>query len=163
MYNVNLADPTENDKKSLLAYLNQNPEIIKEYFRSQECRKILNQKPPQMNRPTIRNQSQNNNNSILILDSYNGNDTLKYNINFQTSAGAKHKIIAPINLRMKDLFINYVRKIGLSEYFLGKYLFFISNSNKIDVNETRTIKEMGMADNHLILVMDAKNLVGACY
>ena len=163
MFNVNLADPTENDKKSVLAFLDQNPEMLEEYYRLQKSRKILNQKPPQMNRPTIKNQSQINNNSILKLDSYNGNDTLKYNIVFQTCAGAKHKIIAPINLQMKDLFKYYVRIIGLSEYFLGKDLFFISNANKIDVNETRTIKEMGMTDNHLILVMDAKNLVGACY
>ena len=137
--------------------------MIEEYYRFQKSRIILNQKPPQMNRPTIRNQSQIKNNSILKLDSYTGNDTLKYKIVFQTLAGAKHKIIAPINLQMKDLFKNYVRIIGLSDKFLGKDLFFILNGNKIDVNETRTIKEMGMADNHLIFVMDAKNLVGACY
>jgi hypothetical protein len=161
MYNVNLAYPKENDKKSLFSFLQKNPEVLEEYYRSQESRKILNQKPPQMNRPTIRNQFKDNNNSILILDSINGNNTLKYNIVFQTCAGTKHKIIAPINLRMIDLFKYYVRKIGLSEYVLGKDLFFISNANKIDVKETRTIKEMGITDNQLILVIDAKNLVGA--
>ena len=65
MFNVNLADPTENDKKSVLAFLYQNPKMIEEYYRFQKSRIILNQKPPQMNRPTIRNQSQIKNNSFL--------------------------------------------------------------------------------------------------
>ena len=160
MYNIDLQDPTDNDIKSMYSFLQQNPKILEEYLKMQKNRKILNNNVPQINMPTKTVPSQNNNNSALFIDLDN-NDSPKVNINFQTTAGTRHKVIAPKNIQMNDLFKHYVQKIGLDESVLGKDLFFISNANRIGINETKTIDEMGITDNHLILVMDSKNLVGA--
>ena len=160
MYNIDLNDPTDNDIKSMFAFLQQNPKIMDEYLKMQKNRKILNNNAPQINMPTKTVPPKNNNNSALFIDLDN-NDCIKVNINFQTTGGTRHKVIAPKNIQMNDLFKHYVQKIGLDESVLDNDLFFISNANKININETKTIDEMGITDNHLILVMDSKNLVGA--
>ena len=86
---------------------------------------------------------------------------IKINLLFQTTAWNKQKVIAPVNMRMKDLFKKYILNLGLEENILGKDIFFISNAIRLDVNETKTISEMKLYDNSLILVMDTQNLIGA--
>ena len=86
---------------------------------------------------------------------------IKINLLFQTTTGNKQKVIAPASMQMKDLFKKYILNMGLEENILGKDIFFISNAIRLDVNETKTISEMKLYDNSLILVMDTQNLIGA--
>ena len=163
MYNINLACPKESDIKSMLSFLQQNPEVLEKFKKSQETRKILNNQVPQINTSNINRLFKSSHNSSLFIDSDDINDIndIKINLNFQTTGGIKQKVIAPASMQMKDLFKKYILKIGLEENILGKDIFFISNAIRLDVNETKTISEMKLYDNSLILVMDTQNLIGA--
>ena len=69
MYNINLSCPEESDIKSMFAFLQQNPEFLEKFKKSQEARKILNNQVPQIN-TSIRNiLSKNSQNSALFIDS----------------------------------------------------------------------------------------------
>ena len=162
MNSIHLDSPTDKDIKSMFAFLQQNPKVFEEYLKMKKTRKILNNKAPQNNTLINIVNSKIKNNSVLsiYLDNEDG-DCPKVNLNFQTSAGIKHKVIAPNNIQLKDLFKKYIQRLGLEENVLDKDIFFISNALRMNANETRTLHEMKIFDNHLILVMDSRNLVGA--
>lgn len=64
-------------------------------------------------------------------------------------------------MTMKELFKEFVLRIGLTENVIGKNLFFISNGIKIDTNCEETIKQKNIFDGHQILVYDTNNVIGA--
>ena len=64
-------------------------------------------------------------------------------------------------MTMKELFKEFVLRIGLTENVIGKDLFFISNGIKVDVNCEETIQQKNIYDGHQILVIDTNNVIGA--
>ena len=89
------------------------------------------------------------------------NPSPKVNIVFQVTVGNKFNVIAPNSMKMKDLFINFITKLGLSTQSIGKDIFFVYNALRVDPNENRTLSEMSIIDSSIIMVIDTKGLIGA--
>jgi hypothetical protein len=70
------------------------------------------------------------NNSLYNISSPFDN-SMKANVTFTTQRGQKMNIICPMNMKMKDLFIQYVIRLGLGPNVIGDSLFFLFNGAKI--------------------------------
>jgi len=87
--------------------------------------------------------------------------TPKYNITFKTQKDQKLNFICPCNLKVKDLLIKYINRLGLGPAVMGKLIFFLFNGAKLDINENRTVIEMGMSSGTTIIVLDLKGVIGS--
>ena len=56
---------------------------------------------------------------------------LKTNIAFITQKGQKINIFCPYNMKIKDLLVKYVTRLGLGPNVLGDSLFYLFNFLKI--------------------------------
>ena len=93
--------------------------------------------------------------------SQNSND-MKMNVIFIHQTGKKIMMRCPYSLKVKDLLLQYISRMGLSDSLIGKDIFFIYNGLKIDEKEEKTVSQYffkGML--HNILVVDTKNIIGA--
>ena len=119
------------------------------------------------------NQNQMNNNQVNggVLNN-NSNANFSYNVAssmnlspvtniiFTTMKEQKANIIAPIDMKIKDLIFKYVTKLGLGPNVMGTSLFFLFNGKKINYNEEKTIHEYGLENAHII-VLDPKEVIGS--
>ena len=104
----------------------------------------------------------NNNKSKSFLICPN-NQGQRSNIMFITGAGLKTVVIAPTNLPVNELFKEYIRKMGQDPRVLGKYIYFLYNGVKIDLNEPKTINQYGLNSSSVIMVVDTSNLLGGFF
>ena len=118
------------------------------------------------------NQNQMNNNQDTGGALRNSNANFSYNVTssmnssqvtniiFTTMKEQKANLIAPIDMKIKDLLFKYVTKLGLGPNVMGTSLFFLFNGKKIDLNEEKTIHEFGLENAHII-VLDPKEVIGS--
>jgi hypothetical protein len=108
-----------------------------------------------------------NNNKVkedLFFSEYKGNIT---NIIFETGAGLRYSFAVSENIPMKELLLKFIRKIGISESLMGSKILFILNGATIPANEERSIKDyfkeknIGIANQSKIIVIDGSNVIGA--
>ena len=85
----------------------------------------------------------------------------KANIIFNTQKNQMINIIAPFDMKVKDLLSNFVQKLGLGIGVMEKSLFFLFNGFKIDINEEKNIVEYGLDKGGKIIVMDIKEVIGS--
>ena len=77
-----------------------------------------------------------------------------------TSNNTRINMYVPINAKMKDIFRAFIKRVGLPEYTLGKYINFLFNGLYLNYNEEKTVYEMGIKfDFSSIVVLDTKNLI----
>jgi hypothetical protein len=91
-------------------------------------------------------------------NSYNKNTT---NIMFEAASGHKVSVLCSPSIKMKDLLIKYVQKIGVSENVIDNAIYFLFNGSKIKNDENRTLEEMGIYNCSIILVIDKNSVIGA--
>ena len=118
------------------------------------------------------NQNQMNNNQVTGGALRNSNANFSYNVTssmnssqvtniiFTTMKEQKANLVAPIDMKIKDLLFKYVTKLGLGPNVMGTSLFFLFNGKKIDLNEEKTIHEFGLENAHII-VLDPKEVIGS--
>ena len=172
--NINVNNPM-NVNNNLMNFINTNP-LFFQYFMNQS------------NFNNNMNNNNNNNNSfnffkgdiskakIGILPRPDANDNKaksvficpnttgeRINIMFITGAGLKTMVVAPINLPVKDLFKEYIKKMGQDPGVLGKYIYFLYNGLKIDLNEPKTVCQYGLNASNVIMVVDTSNLLGGFF
>ena len=168
--NLNVNNPM-NINNNLMNFFNANPLFFQYFMNSQ------NGFNNNINNNNINNfnisQGNANNTKIGILPRPDPNDNKtktflicpnnmgeRCNIMFITGAGLKTMIVAPINLQVKELFKEYIRKMGQDPGVLGKYIYFLYNGNKMDLNESKTIFKYGLNCSNVIMVVDTSNLLG---
>ena len=100
-----------------------------------------------------------NNTTIDLSPPFDTN--LKTNIAFTTQKGQKVIIVCPVNMKMKDLFVNYITRLGLGPNVLGDSIFFLFNGSKINKNDTRTVGELGLISGSNIVVLDINGVIGS--
>ena len=100
-----------------------------------------------------------NNTTIDLSPPFDNN--LKTNIAFTTQKGQKVIIVCPVNMKMNDLFIRYITRMGLGPNVLGDSIFFLFNGSKINKNDTRTVGELGLISGSNIVVLDLKGVIGS--
>ena len=107
----------------------------------------------------IMSQVTNQNNRRIIIDS--SSNSHKINIKFETTQGISIIVIAPFDLKAKDLFYQFITKIGFDSSVLGKDIYFLYNAGRIEYNDERTLSQMKILDGTKIMVVDTKGLIGA--
>ena len=88
-------------------------------------------------------------------------NSLKTNICFITQKGQKMNIICPYNMKVRDLFIKYVQRLGLGPNVLGDSIFFLFNGSKINKNDNRSVGDLGLVAGSNIIVLDLKGVIGS--
>ena len=140
--------------------------------------KFANNKNNNMNnnnfQPNYMNNNNNNNTNTVdqgpkgILE--RGEKYLKFkvddcdirNINFKASSGLNVMISINKNKPLKDLFIEYAKRVGFPEFHLGKEIVFLFNALTIDVNDDKnTINSLFPKDSITITVIDQNEIIGA--
>ena len=103
-----------------------------------------------------------NNFQNMNCDFSSPNDpTPKVNIYFKTQKGQRMNIVCPYNLKIKDLLIKYIERIGLGPGVMGSSIFFLFNGGKLDINENRDVTQMGMTSGSTVIVLDIKGIIGS--
>ena len=95
---------------------------------------------------------------IDINPKYQG---VKINIFFQNSIGTKINVLSPSDITVKDLLLNYVKKIGLGENVIDSVIYFLFSGAKLKKDDERKIYELGMMNGAIIIVIDRNAVTGA--
>ena len=95
---------------------------------------------------------------IDINPKYQG---VKINIFFQNSSGTKINVLSPSDITVKDLLLNYVKKIGLGENVIDSVIYFLFSGAKLKKDDERKIYELGMMNGAIIIVIDRNAVTGA--
>ena len=85
----------------------------------------------------------------------------KVNIFFQAPSGHKINMLVPDNIKMKDVLVKYVLKVGLDPNVIGESIYFLYGGNRIKKNEKKTVREMYILNSAVIIVIDKKGILGA--
>ena len=98
--------------------------------------------------------------TFTAFPQYNG---LRCNIIFQTPAGHKVIMRAPINAKMGDLLLQYISVVGLGPNVLSKGIYFLFNGKKLKKEQdfNKTAQDIGISTASTIVVIDTENLIGA--
>ena len=170
--NINVNNPM-NVNNNLMNFINANPFFFQYFMNSQNNNNNTNNlnqtgfKPVQndlnkgkngiLPRPNPNNPNDTKPKSFLICPNNMGE---RSNIMFITGTGIKTMIIAPLNLPVKDLFKEYIIKMGQDPRVLGKYIYFLYNGLKMKIDEPKTIIQYGLNSSNVIMVVDTSNLLG---
>ena len=171
--NINVNNPM-NVNTNLMNFINSNPFFFQYFMMMQNnnCNNNMNNNNMNNNFNMVQgNQNQNtqkyglfdkpnptnNSKSFFICPEITGS---RVNIMFVTGTGIKTMIIAPINLPVRDLLREYIKRMGLDIGVLGKYIYFLFNGLKININENKNIFQFGLNASNVIMVIDTSNLLG---
>ena len=114
--------------------------------------------------------SYSNNNMTGILPRNNRTDQISpfigysgeiVNLFFQASTGYKINMLVPNDVKLKDVLVQYILKIGLGPDVIDKDIYFLCNGNKIKKNENMTLREKCFLSGTVIIVIDKKGIMGA--
>ena len=164
-YNYNMMN-NQNGMNLMKNWMNSNPNLFQTYTN------MSNQKSNNQNKMNFVNVSRNEARSGGVFNNYIPNnisidasspfdDSPKVNVILNTMKGHKTNIIASYNMKVKDLLLLYVQKLGLGPAVMGDSLFFLFNGQKISVNEQRTVYDLGLHNGGQIVVLDIKGVIGA--
>ena len=164
-YNYNMMN-NQNGMNLMMNWMNANPNLVQTY---QNMSNQVNNSQNKMNFVNVsRNEARSggifkNNmpNNISIDASSPYDNSPKVNIILNTMKGHKTNIIASYNMKVKDLLLLYVQKLGLGPAVMGDSLFFLFNGQKIDINEERTVYDLSLHNGGQIVVLDIKGVIGA--
>ena len=146
-------------------WMNMNPILVQLYQAQQNMNQInrMNFSNQNLNQPNVSGGGILPRNMQDINYNINPFDTgPKTNVTFTTQVGHKMNIICPINMKIKDLFVKYVTRLGLGPNVMGSSLFFLFNGGKLNINDERPIQALGGNIFGLnIVVLDIKGVIGS--
>ena len=157
-----MINPNMVNQQTMMKMLENNPSLLTQFNQF-----LVNQNPNQQPQfPTsstgeksLRNMNSSPDSMRMMFDM--DNPAPKVNIVFLITVGNKFNVIAPNTMKVKDLFINFITKLGFSTDIIGKDVFFVYNALRVDHNENRTINEMKIIDFSQIYVIDTKGVIGS--
>ena len=179
-YNMNNYNSYNNQNlmNFMINWMNANPILFQMYQNMNQMNQNMNQ-----NMNEYANQNNNNSNKMKFIKvspseaqqsvskknmqnlnfdaSSPFDNSPKTNIVFNTQKGHTTNIIASYNMKVKDLLLNYVQKLGLGPAVMGDSLFFLFNGSKLKLNEEKTIYDIGLHTGGHIVVLDVKEVIGA--
>ena len=159
----------DNPMNQMINMFRNNPELLKQ-FNEMVTKNNINYCNDFFDEDYIENTSQGNiprrifkqkkeNNKTYSVET-NDSLSLKSNIKFSFSAGNFVNLIVPNTMKVKDLFISFITKMGFDKDILKEEIYFLFDGLKIDINEEQTIEEKGLIDLSAILVLDTKGILG---
>ena len=98
---------------------------------------------------------------INIVDDYfPGNTNRRICIIFDSENGNRTFFNAPVNIKIKELFLAYAKKLEINPNILGKQIYFLYNGYKTKINEEKDLISFGLRDLSKFIVVDSKNIMG---
>ena len=97
---------------------------------------------------------------IGIDDFFPGNNNRRINITFINPNNTRTNIITPVNIKVKELFLAYAKKMKVNPKILGKEIFFLFNNHKININEDKDIISFGLENGNKIVVLQSQIIIG---
>ena len=91
----------------------------------------------------------NNNNSDIV------------NVCFEITSGQKFNEQASKSMKIKDLFIRFITRLGFNQSIIEKDIYFLFNGTNVNINQNKTLRELGIENNSKIIVLDTKGIIGA--
>ena len=82
------------------------------------------------------------------------------NIIFDSTNGSIINLAVPVNIKVKDLLLDYANKIGKDSKDLWEKFVFLFNDCKISINEEKDLISYGLENNCQIRVYDVVNVIG---
>lgn len=84
-------------------------------------------------------------------------------INLRMTASTGLQVDLEIGLKntFKDIAITYCNKINVNPSLIGEKLVFIRNGEKLDLNDAKTLEQIGIKNNYSITVLDQANIIAA--
>jgi len=158
----NLMNIIMNNQMLLQMYQNMQNNMIQNQNNNFNNRmNFINVNQNQMNQNQVSGGALRNNNANFSLNVASpSNSSPVTNIIFTTMKEQKANIVAPIDMKVKDLLFKYVTKLGLGPNVMGTSLFFLFNGKKINLNEEKTIHNLGLENAHII-VLGPKEVIGS--
>ena len=158
----NLMNIIMNNQMLLQMYQNMQNNMIQNQNNNFNNRmNFINVNQNQMNQNQVSGGALRNNNANFSLNVASpSNSSPVTNIIFTTMKEQKANIVAPIDMKVKDLLFKYVTKLGLGPNVMGTSLFFLFNGKKINLNEEKTIHNLGL-ENAYIIVLGPKEVIGS--
>ena len=100
------------------------------------------------------------------VESYPGYNGPRINVIFEISTGPKLNIAAPVTETVQGLLFKFCERAGVSPILLKKEIICIYNAIFINPNNTQSLQQffnqnLGLNDQAKIVVIDAKNIIGA--
>jgi len=103
----------------------------------------------------------------VTTDPFANHPGQRANLIFQTAKGFKVTIIAPLDVTVLEVLVEYIKKVGLGPAALYDGFVFLFNGAKINLNDkNKLVKELislgNVQQNHVVIVVvDTKNLIGS--
>ena len=76
---------------------------------------------------------------------------------FNNPDGSRINIVVPIDIKIKDLFLVYAKKMGVNQNLLGKKYFFCYNGRIVGINEEKDLISFGLVGQERIIVLFTGN------
>ena len=90
------------------------------------------------------------------------NDSNRINVCFELSSGQKFTERATKSMKIIDLLMQFITRLGFKKDIIRKDIFFLFNGLSVDEKQYKnTLREMGIQNNSKILVIDSKGIIGA--
>ena len=168
-YNYNMNN-SEDSMNLMMNWMNMNPLLLQMYNNNmfqnnynmpQNYNNNINLNNSNNNQTNFNGGTNTNAPSTCYDLSQNSNEQI-FNVIFIHQTGKKTMMKCPYSFKVKDLLLQYISRMGLNDYVIGKEIFFIYNGLKIDEKEEKIIGQFffqGMLQT--ILVVDTKNIIGA--
>ena len=99
-----------------------------------------------------------NNINIIQVPIIKGNNI---NLIFTTTSGLRVVINVGLKNTFRDAAIIFCNKINFNPSHIDKDIIFLRSSNKLDLNDNKTLEQMRIKENEKIIVLDQKNIIGA--
>ena len=157
-FNLNIINNNLNNINSLLLMRQIN------YYSAtiNSIKSIINQNMKIANQIYLNNNMINSmiNKKIKYVDYFPGNNNPRINVGFDKPNSLYINIIAPIDIKVKDLLLTYAKKMEINPDLFRKEIYFLFNSYKININEDKDLTSFGLKDGDKIIVMDSKVKIG---
>lgn len=108
-----------------------------------------------------KNDMQQNVQNFNNFNQFGGMGNNIINITMTATSGLKVVIPAPKTMPLSDLFLTYVRKVGVPDDVIGTKIVFLFNAEKLDVKSKEPLSKFFKAANHNVTVLDQGNIIGA--
>ena len=83
------------------------------------------------------------------------------NLLFYATNGQKVVITVGLKNTFKDAAIAFCNKININPSLIGTHIIFLLLTEKLDLNDNKTLEQIGIRGNNIITVLDQMNIYGA--